>query len=141
MHAITNLFIVTTNENSTHMAERWVAEFNSKREEMYAAIEDTPASDACGIVRAMIDINIHKGLALRNYQKHVLETYSYYMMHSIDDELMEDIINGTEPPDIHDIIELLRSFETSSTEEYDVVSIVPLDLKGTMGYVIQPKLK
>lgn len=141
MHAITNLFIVTTTNNSTLMAERWVAEFNEKRDAIYTAMEDTPAEDARGIVRAMIDINIHKGLALRNYQKHMLETYSYYMMHSVDDELMEEIIAGVEPPDIHDIIEMLKSFETSSAEAYDVVSIIPLDLKGTVGFVIQPKLR
>lgn len=139
MHAVTSNFIVWESDSATLMANRFVAEFEAKRAEMNMAIEDLP--DSGGIVRAMVDIQMHKGMGLRSYQKHVMDTYNYYLTHMLDDDLFEEIAEGRESSDIHDIIQMITAFETSTTEEYDVLSIIPLDLKGVMGFVIQPKLK
>ena len=139
MQAITNNFIVWESKHAELMATRWLAEFEASRVEMNQAIQDLP--EDAHFVRAMVDIQIHKGLGLRAYQKHVLETFSYYSLNLLDDDLTEQIIEGTEPADIHDIIEMLAEFDTSSCTEYDVVSIIPLGLNGTVGFVIQPKLR
>lgn len=141
MMAITSNFIVLDSEHAKLMAERWVAEFDVKREEIYASLADTPGSDEDGIVRAMVDITIHKGLSLRQYQKHVIETYSYYQMHHCDDDLLEQLISGTESADIHDLIQMTCEFQTMGVANQDILSIVPLDLKGAVGFIFQPKLR
>ena len=138
MMAVTHNFIVWDSPHAKLMAERWAAEFDAKRQEMYIAMADLP--DEAGIVRAMVDINIHKGLDIRAYQKHVIETYDYFQMHTLDDDLIEQLANGTESSDMHDIIETLKEFQTNETN-FDVASMIPLDFKGTMGFVIQSKLR
>lgn len=133
MHAVSNNFIVCELEHSKRMAERYVAEFEAKLQESRDALVDLPCCDA---VSHNIDYHVEGGLCLRRYQIHMIETYGSYVMSMFDDDMVEAIVEGREPPDIHDLIEMVKEFKTGTMNEFIVKTIVPIDLKGTVGFVI-----
>lgn len=141
MDAITNNLIVTNElKHGALMAERYAQRFDQMVLDMHEEIKDTPPDDETypnsSDVIVTVDSIMAGGLDIRTFQKHVIETYSAYKMAMYDDELVQDLIDGVEDADIHDVIEMIKEFKTGTMNEFEVISIIPIDLKGTMAFLI-----
>lgn len=144
MDAITNNLIVACDlKHGVLMAERYAQRFDQMVLDMHEEIKDTPPDDeACpnsSDVITAVDAIISGGLDVRTFQKHVIETYNAYKMAMHDDDLVQDLIDGVEDADIHDVIEMIKEFKTDTMNDFDVISIIPIDLKGTMAFLIRSK--
>lgn len=132
MRAVTNLFIVGEPTNGPLIAQRFVAEFEQRRLEMHHD-EDYPEDPM--VIKA-IDFMVTNGLDLRKFQRNVIDTFDHYALSFYDDDLVEQLIAENETPDMHDIIKIVTEFQKNEPN-FIVQSLIPLDLKGTFGFVVK----
>jgi hypothetical protein len=132
MMAVTNLFIVGEPTNGPLIAQRFIDEFEQHKKEMHAN-EDCPEDPA---VLRIIDHVLANGLDLRKFQRKVIDTFDHYAMTFYDDDLVEQLIEGNETPDMHDVIKIVTEFQKNEPN-FTVQSLIPLDLKGTFGFVVK----
>jgi hypothetical protein len=132
MIAVTNLFIVGEPTNGPFLAQRFVTEFEQRKKEIHHDV-DYPEDP---MVQKVIDFTIANGLDLRRFQRNVIDTFDQYAMTFFDDDLVEQLIEEGESPDMHDVIQIIAEFQTENPG-YIVQSLIPLDLKGAFGYVVK----
>lgn len=135
MIAVTNTLIVGDTTNGPLMAQRFKDEFDTRIREVHDALDDTPFDPVT--VDSMMR-TIAGGFDLRKFQVKVIETFDHYTLAMYDDELIQAFENGTEDPDMHDVVEIVNEF-SSNNPGYSIQSIVPIDLRGTFGFVVIPK--
>lgn len=132
MRAVTNLFIVGEPTNGPFLAQRVVAEFEQRKQELRDD-EDCPTDP---MVAKTIDVLVAKGLDLRRFQRNVIDTFDRYSIAFYDDDLIQDLIEGKESSDMHDVIKIVTEFQKNEPN-FLVQSLIPLDLKGTFGFVVK----
>ena len=132
MKAVTNLFIVGEPTNGPFLAQRFVAEFEQRRQEQREDA-DYPVDPE---VDNAINVLVTNGLDLRQFQRIVIDTFDQYSLAFCDDDLVQDIIAGTESSDMYDVIKIITEFQKNEPN-FIVQSLIPLDLKGTFGFVVR----
>lgn len=132
MSASPYTLIVREPTNGPLIAQRYIAEFDAKKAEMYADM-DYPSDPT---VVKCIDHALTHGKDLRGFQLKIIDTFDQYSMTMYDDDLIQEIIEEREAPDMHDVIHMLGEFQTNNPT-CEVHSIVPIDLKGTFGFVVR----
>lgn len=132
MMAITNLFIVGEPTNGPYLAQRFVTEFEQRKNDMFNDA-DYPDDPQC---RKVIDFTLTNGLDLRKFQRAVIDTFDQYAMAFFDDDLVQELIEGNESANLYDVINIVAEFQASNPG-YIVQSLVPLDLKGAFGFVVK----
>lgn len=131
MIAVHNMLIVGEPTNGPYIATRFVESFEKFKYDTYNA--DIPEDSN---TRKIIDFTINNGLDIRKFQQHVIETFNMFASAMFDDDLVEELIAEREHPDMHDVIEIVSEFN-SNNPGYLVQSLVPIDLKGTFGFVVK----
>lgn len=135
MHAVTNLLIVGETTNGKFLADRYNETFKDKRKTM---LEDDPDSPTDPETLQLMEFVLEHGMDIRSFQQYVIETYGHYSMAMYDDDLVQQLIEEREYPDMHDIIEIVKEFNAVNPG-YDIHSLVPVDMKGTMGFIVNRK--
>lgn len=132
MMAVTNLFIVGEPTNGPFLAQRFIDEFEHRKAEMYSSSDCPDDPDVIKI----LDFVLANGLDLRKFQRKVIDTFDHYAMTFYDDDLVEELVAEDESPDMHDVIKIVTEFQKNEPN-FQVQSLIPLDLKGTFGFVVK----
>lgn len=132
MIAVTNLFIVGEPTNGPIIAQRFVSEFEQRKQELHEN-EDCPVDP---LLTKTIDVLVDNGLDIRRFQRSVIDTFDRCSIAFHDDDLVDELIEGNEAPDMHDVIQIVTEFQKNAPN-FQVLSLIPLDLKGTFGFVVK----
>lgn len=126
------LIIIPDQEHLVQMANN----FRQQKEEELAHLKDSPHQ---AIYLDMIRLN-DKGMILRNFQEHVVLLVNAYHRVMDDDDLIESIAAGTIDPDLDAVIKLIAHIEQQEPWGM-VLSLIPVDMNGTVGAIITKKSK
>lgn len=132
MMAITPMLIVCDPPNGVFLAQRYLTTFEEKRHQLQSDpdyLEDPQ-------LQKLVDFALDHGMDLREFQSYVIELHQHFAMAMFDDELIQELIEEREHADMHDLIEIIKWFNASNPT-FEVLSVVPIDLKGTMGFVVR----
>lgn len=124
------LIIIPDQEHLVQMATN----FRQQKEEELALMKDSPNQ---AIYLDMVRLN-NKGMILRNFQEYVVLLVNAYHRVMDDDELIEDIADGSIDPDLDAIIKLIAHIEQQEPWGM-VLSLIPVDMNGTVGAIITKK--
>lgn len=126
------LIIIPDQEHLVQMATN----FRQQKEEELALMKDSPHQ---AIYLDTVRLN-NKGMILRNFQEYVVLLVNSYHRVMDDDELIEAIADGSIDPDLDAIIKLIAHIEEAEPWG-EVLSLIPVDMKGTVGAIITKKSK
>lgn len=133
MIAVSNMLIVGEPTNGPYIAQRFKDDFQDNINSFREIDMDSPVASK---VQEMVEFSLSNGLDLRAFQTRVIETFNTFASAMFDDDLVEDLIHEREHPDLHDVMEIVFEFNRENPG-YIVQSLVPVDLKGTFGFIIK----
>jgi len=126
------LIVIPDQEYLVRMAEN----FRQQKEEELTQMKDSPNQ---AMYLNMLQLN-NKGMRLRNFQEYVLLLVNSYHRLMDDDELIEAIVDGSIDSDLDAVIKMIAYIEEAEPWG-TVLSLIPVDLKGTVGAILTKKQK
>lgn len=125
------LIVVSDVTLMASMGERFLKDRMMLFEEAFDSPEDDDEE-----VRELVKKSLwDDGSLIRLFQRSISELMEVYRNPFMHEEVIEDITLGREDGDLTDIINIVAAFEQAHPDK-KVLNLVPIDFKGTLGFVV-----